>query len=334
MPTDFAVSLRRFLTEYLAGLRGYSPNTIASYRDAFKLLICYFRDQRHIPPEKLTLELLDAAAITGFLAWLRTTRGNSASTCNQRLAAIDSFFTWMQTQDPARMACCQDILAIPASKHAPPAVSHLTVAQTRELLAAPDRSTRTGRRDATLLATLYDTAARVQELADLSVRDIRVDNPAMAALTGKGRKSRHVPLDANTTALLAAYLAERQLDRSGREDHPVFFNQHRAKLSRGGIAWILRKYQARAADPALVSAGLSPHLLRHSRAMHLYDSGVPLPYIRDILGHVDLSTTEIYARASTEAKRKALEAVYDDVVTVDLAEWNQNPELLDWLASL
>jgi integrase/recombinase XerD len=334
MPTDFAVSLRRFLTEYLAGLRGYSPNTIASYRDAFKLLICYFRDQRHIPPEKLTLELLDAAAITGFLAWLRTTRGNSASTCNQRLAAIDSFFTWMQTQDPARMACCQDILAIPASKHDPPAVSHLTVAQTRELLAAPDRSTRTGRRDATLLATLYDTAARVQELADLSVRDIRVDNPAMAALTGKGRKSRHVPLDANTTALLAAYLAERQLDRSGREDHPVFFNQHRAKLSRGGIAWILRKYQARAADPALVSAGLSPHLLRHSRAMHLYDSGVPLPYIRDILGHVDLSTTEIYARASTEAKRKALEAVYDDVVTVDLAEWNQNPELLDWLASL
>jgi integrase/recombinase XerD len=334
MPTDFAVSLRRFLTEYLAGLRGYSPNTIASYRDAFKLLICYFRDQRHIPPEKLTLELLDAAAITGFLAWLRTTRGNSASTCNQRLAAIDSFFTWMQTQDPARMACCQDILAIPASKHDPPAVSHLTVAQTRELLAAPDRSTRTGRRDATLLATLCDTAARVQDLADLSVRDIRVDNPAMAALTGKGRKSRHVPRDANTTALLAAYLAERQLDRSGREDHPVFFNQHRAKLSRGGIAWILRKYQARAADPALVSAGLSPHLLRHSRAMHLYDSGVPLPYIRDILGHVDLSTTEIYARASTEAKRKALEAVYDDVVTVDLAEWNQNPELLDWLASL
>ena len=93
MATDFAVFLRRFLTGHLAGLRGYSPNTIASYRDAFKLLICYFRDQRHIPPEKLTLELLDAAAITGFLTWLRTTRGNSASTCNQRLAAIDSFFT-------------------------------------------------------------------------------------------------------------------------------------------------------------------------------------------------------------------------------------------------
>jgi site-specific recombinase XerD len=112
------------------------------------------------------------------------------------------------------------------------------------------------------------------------------------------------------------------------------FRQHRSKLSRGGIAWILRKYQVQAADPALANARLSPHIPRHSRAMHLYDSGVPLPYIRDIIGHVDLSTTEIYAQASTEAKRKALEAVYNDVVTADLAEWNQDPELLNWLATL
>src|SRR6266516_8140760 len=208
MATDFAVSLRRFLTGHLAGLRGCSPNTIASYRDAFKLLICYFRDQRHIPPEKLTLELIDAAAITGFLTWLRTSRHNTASTSNQRLAAIDSFFTWMQSQDPARMACCQDILATPARKHDRPAVTHLSAGQTRQLLALPDRSTRRGRRDATLLATLYDTAARVQELADLTVRDIRVEPPALAVLTGKGRKTRHVPLDTNAAALLTAYLAE------------------------------------------------------------------------------------------------------------------------------
>jgi site-specific recombinase XerD len=334
MATDFAVFLRRFLTAHLAGLRGCSPNTIVSYRDAFKLLICYFRDERSISPERLTLELIDAAAITGFLDWLRTSRHNSASTSNQRLAAIDSFFTWMQSQDPARMACCQDILAIPARKHDRPAVTHLSTGQTRQLLTLPDRSTRRGRRDTTLLATLYDSAARVQELADLTVRDLRLDDPAMASLTGKGRKTRHVPLDTNTAALLTAYLAERHLDSPGRDDHPVFFNQHRCKLSRGGIAWILRKYQARATDPALANARLSPHILRHSRAMHLYDAGVPLPYIRDILGHVDLSTTEIYARASTEAKRKALEAVYDDLVTADLAEWNQDPELLSWLASL
>ena len=334
MATDFAVHLRRFLTDHLAGLRGCSPNTISSYRDTFKLLICYLRDERHVPPERLTLELIDVPVITGFLAWLRTERHNRPSTCNQRLAAISSFYRWLQIQDPARMACCQDILQIPSSKHDQPAIAHLTVEQTRLLLALPDRRTRQGRRDATLLATLYDTAARVQELADLCVRDIRLEDPAIVALTGKGRKTRHVPIDTNTTALLDAYLAERGLDRPGRDDRPVFFNQHRAKLSRGGIAWILHKYQTQSADPALTDAQLSPHVLRHARAMHLCDAGVPLPYIRDILGHVDLSTTEIYARASTEAKRKALEAVYDQVVSADLAEWNQDPELLNWLTSL
>ncbi len=156
----------------------------------------------------------------------------------------------------------------------------------------------------------------------------------MAALTGKGRKTRHVPLMTNTAANLAAYLTELRLDQPGHDDHPVFFNQHRSKLSRGGIAWIISKYQARTKDSQLADADISPHTLRHSRAMHLYEAGVPLPYIRDILGHVDLSTTEIYARASTETKRKALEAAYIDVVTDDLPEWNQDLGLIDWLATL
>jgi len=331
---DFAVFLRRFLTGHLAGLRGCSPNTIASYRDTFKLLISWFRDERSIPPGKLTLDRIDAAAVTGFLNWLETQRHNSISTRNQRLAAISSFCTWMQTQDPARMACWQDILAIPAKKQGRPAVSYLTAGQARRLLAQPDRSTRQGRRDATLLATLYDTGARVQELADLAVRDIRLQHPALASLTGKGRKTRHVPLAGNTTELLAAYLAEHRLDEPGRDDHPVFYGQHRTRLSRGGIAWIIRKYQAQIHNPLLAGASISPHTLRHSKAMHLYEAGVPLPCIRDILGHVDLSTTEIYARASTEAKRKALEAAYPGIVTSDLPEWNQDPGLLDWLTSL
>ena len=146
----------------------------------------------------------------------------------------------------------------------------------------------------------------------------------MAALTGKGRKTRHVPLDGGTVTLLTAYLEEHRLDQPGRDDHPVFFNQHRARLSRGGITWIIRKYQDQIPDPLLAGVTISPHILRHSKAMHLYEAGVPLPYIRDILGHVELSTTEIYARASTEAKRKALEAAYQDIVTSDLPEWNQD----------
>jgi len=274
------------------------------------------------------------AAITAFLNWLQASRHNSVSTRNQRLAAISSFYRWMQSQDPTQLACCQDILAIPAKKQTQPAVNHLTVEQTRRLLAQPDRSTRQGRRDATLLATLYDTAARVQELADLAVRDIRLEPPALVALTGKGSKTRHVPLTDNTAALLAAYLTEHGLNRPGHDDHPVFFNQHGNKLSRGGIAWITHKYQTMTADPTLTNANISPHTLRHTKAMHLYEAGIPLPYIRDILGHVDLSTTEIYARASTEAKRKALEAAYTDIVTDDLPEWNQDPGLLDWLTKL
>lgn len=334
MATDFAVFLRRFLTAHLAGLRGCSPNTVASYRDTFKLLIAFFRDDRAIPPERLTLDHIDAAAITGFLNWLETNRHNSLSTRNQRLAAISSFSRWIQAQDPTHLARCQDILAIPAKKQASPAVNHLTVEQTRRLLAAPDRSTRHGRRDATLLATLYDTAARVQELADLAVRDIRLQPPALIALTGKGHKTRHVPLTDNTAALLHTYLAEHHLNTPGHDDHPAFFNQHGSKLSRGGIAWITRKYQTKTGDPTLANANVTPHTLRHSKAMHLYEAGIPLPYIRDILGHVDLSTTEIYARASTEAKRRALETAYIDIVTDDLPEWNQNPELLTWLANL
>lgn len=333
MATDFAIFLHRFLTTHLVGLRGCSPNTVASYRDTFKLLITYLHDQQSIPPERLTLDHIDAATVTGFLDWLQTSRHNSTSTRNQRLAAISSFHRWMQSQDPTRMARCQDILAIPAKRQPPPAVNHLTVEQTRHLLAQPDRSTRAGRRDATLLATLYDTGARVQELVDLAVRDIRVEPPAMITLTGKGRKTRHVPLTDNTVTLLAAYLDEHGLDRPGHDDHPLFYNQHHRKLSRGGIAWILHKHQSKTADPTLTSVDIGPHTLRHSKAMHLYEAGIPLPYIRDILGHVDLSTTEIYARASTEAKRKALETAYP-VVTDDLPEWNQDPELLNWLTKL
>ena len=337
MATDFAVLLRRFLTSHLAGLRGCSPNTIASYRDTFKLLIAYFRDeqihparQAHPRPHRRRRD----HRVPRLAA--KPNRHNSVSTRNQRLAAISSFFRVDAIPGPGPDGRLPGHpRRSPPRRTAQPSVNHLTVEQTRRLLAQPDRSTRRGRRDATLLATLYDTAARVQEFADLTVRDIRLQPPAMAALTGKGRKTRHVPLGDNTAALLTAYLAEHGLDQPGHDDHPLFFNQHRNKLSRGGIAWIIGKYQAQrrrpGSSPAPTSARTS---CATAEAMHLYEAGVPLPYIRDILGHVDLSTTEIYARASTEAKRKALEAAYTEIVTDDLPEWNHDTGLLNWLASL
>src|SRR6201995_2020467 len=208
MATDFAVALPRFPPPYLAGLRGCSPATIASYRDTFRLLVAWFRDERSVPPARLALDHLDADAVTAFLGHLQEERRNSVSTRNQRLAAISSFATWMQAEDPARMACWQDILDIPAKTQDRPAVRHLPAGQARLLLAQPDRGTRQGRRDATLLATLYDTGARVSEIADLAVRGVRLQKPAMVSLTGKGRKTRHVPLDDGTVTLLAAYMEE------------------------------------------------------------------------------------------------------------------------------
>src|SRR5258708_4832914 len=165
MATDLAVFLHRFLTSHLAGMRGCSPNTIASYRDTFKILIGWFAGHRSVPPEKLTLDHVDAAAVTDFLGWLETGRRNSASTRNQRLAAITSFFRWLQSQEPARMAACQEILAIPAKGKAQPGVPRLPVAQTPQLLSPPARATQRGRRDPPLRATPHEPTARGSDTA-------------------------------------------------------------------------------------------------------------------------------------------------------------------------
>jgi site-specific recombinase XerD len=333
MATDFASALQRFLVPHLAGRRGASTRTIESYRDAFKLLIAWFRDERGLTPGRLTLDAVTPAAVGEFLDWLETARGNSASTRNQRRAAITSFFRWLQHDDPTRIATCQDIAAIPSKKQPAPAVQRLSPDQTRRLLAQPDLATRKGRRDAALLATLYDTGARVQELCDLTVGDIRVAKPATARLTGKGGKTRDVPLTGNTVKLLDAYIAEQRLDTPAHRHHPLFFNQRRVKLTRGGVAWILRKHET-AAAPHL-PGHTHPHALRHSKATDLYEAGVPLPYIQDILGHAGLATTQIYAKASTETKRRAIEqARPPDPATADLPEWNQDADLLDWLTNL
>ena len=198
MATDFAVLLHRFLTSHLAGLRGCSPATIASYRDTFKLLIVFFRDGRSIPPDKLTLDRIDPAAITGFLNWLEAERHNSISTRNQRLAAISSFYRWLQTQDPARMASCQDILAVPAKKKVQPGVNHLTAEQTRCLLAQPDRSTRRGRRDATL-GTAATRRAKPARITTAPARPPRAATPALGMPFH--RTSEHLHL---ASGLLAA----------------------------------------------------------------------------------------------------------------------------------
>jgi site-specific recombinase XerD len=334
-PTDFAKNLTSFFAEYLPGVRNLSPNTISSYRDTFKLLLIFCRDACGVPPEKLTHKVLDEMMIIRFLDWTQNERKCSIATRNQRLAAVHSFIRYVQAQQPEYLLPCQKILQIPFKKYQQALVRHLTPEQMRILLSMPDMSTRTGRRDVTLLSVLYDTGARVQELCDLRVRDVRLDKPALVSLTGKGRKTRHVPLMGNTISLLRSYMQEYHLTGNDSLDMPLFVNQRRIKLTRGGISHILQKYTDMAvAEHPDMPKTITPHILRHSKAMHLYQSGVNLVYIRDILGHVDISTTDTYARADIESKRKALENIYPDITPNELPDWSSDENLLAFLNNL
>lgn len=333
--TDFAKYLTSFFSEYLPHVKNLSENTILSYRDSFRLFLEFCQKCHRIKPEKIQLKLLDEGLILEFLDWLQAERSCSIATRNQRLVALHSFVRYVQVQEPVHLQTCQRLLQIPCKKYAQPIVRHLTPEQTKELLAAPNPLTGTGRRNRVLLSVLYDTGARVQELCDLRVRDVRLETPAMMTLTGKGRKTRTVPLLGNTVELLKQYLLEKQLSQNGKQDHPLFFNLRHEKLTRGGVTYILQKYAGELREKYTdLPEKLTPHVLRHSKAMHLYQAGVNLIYIRDILGHVDLATTDIYARADIESKRRVLESAYPEMAPEGLPDWNRDGDLLDFLSNL
>ena len=238
-PTDFAIRLTNFLGEYLSTQKNVSPNTIKAYRDAFTLLLRYCRDHLAVSPETLTLDTLNAPLVLSFLNHMENEGNCSIRTRNHRLSVLHAFFRYLQTEEPGRIAQCQQILAIPLKRYARPTVHYLTTEELAEILDKPNLSTIWGRRDAALLSLLYDTGARVQELADLSVRDVRLDSPAQICLTGKGRKSRVVPLMSGTVNLLAQYMNEHRLDCSECIDSPLFFNRRGEHLSRSGVRYIL-----------------------------------------------------------------------------------------------
>lgn len=216
-----------------------------------------------------------------------------------------------------------------------PTVGYLTKELLAQILAQPDLRTREGRRDAVLLSVLYDTGARVQELIDLNASDVRLDPPAQVRLMGKGRKMRAVPLMDATVQILRDHRRDNGLDRPEHGDLPLFQNRQGERLSRSGIRYLLRKYvEAVRHDHPGFTQPVSPHSLRHTKGMHLLQSGVPLEIIRDFLGHVDVKTTQIYARANLEMKRKALEKVTDATTLPKIPSWKQNKTLLEWLHSL
>lgn len=332
--TDLAKCLASFLTAELPSVRNVSPNTVVSYRDTFKQLLIFMKEQQGIKPERLTIRDITKEAVISFLEDIESARGNSIGTRNQRLAAIHALFRYIQTQEPDAIFQCQQILSIPFKKQPKKTVRYLTEEETSLLLSAPDQGTRKGRRDLTLLCLLYDSAARVQELADLKVKDIRLSAPAQVTLTGKGRKTRVVPLMDKTAAILGNYLKENRLEQPGMEEHPLFCNARGEQLSRQGITYILKKY-----TEACRLEEISPHQLRHSKAMHLTEADVNPFFIRDFLGHADIKTTGVYAKASLKMKKAALDKLNDSKqnpipVQNNDKNWTEDQDLMEWLGRL
>ena len=334
-PTNFAKYLTDFLSVYLIGQRNASKNTLYAYKDTFKLLLKYCQNEKGIAIERITIDLLTAELIKDFLNWLEQERKCSISTRNQRLAAIHSFFRYIQVEDPAGIYSFQKVISIPIKKSEKKVIEHLSPEVIKLILEQPDKNSVKGRRDLTLMSILYDTGARVQELIDIKIDDIRLDSPSVLSLTGKGNKVRRVPLMKNTAALIQKYLSENHLNIDWKNQYPLFSNSQQNKLTKEGVSYILDKYvkMARTKSRAIPER-VSPHVLRHSKAMHLLQAGVNLIYIRDYLGHVDLKTTEIYARTDTETKRKAIENAYPDIITDQLLDWSKDKNLLTWLSEL
>lgn len=302
-----APTLQAFFTDRLAGQLHASPNTVAGYRDTWRLLLRHALAQTGKAPAELDLADLDAPLIAGFLDHLEQDRGNTIRTRNNRLAAIHSLFAYAALRHPEHAGSIQRVLAIPVKKFQPAPPSYLDKAETDALLAAPDRTTWTGRRDHTMLALAVQTGLRVSELTALACHDLHLGIGAHVHCTGKGRKERDTPLLPATVKLLRVWLTE----RDGTPTDPLFPTRTGRTLSRDAVEHRIALATARAAVtcPSLALKHVTAHTLRHTAAMRLLLAGVDITVIALWLGHAQPSTTNIYLHADMTQKEKALAAV-------------------------
>jgi site-specific recombinase XerD len=295
-----------FFLRHLAAERNVSPHTTTAYRDALKLFLRFTADRCHRTIDQLTINDLTASVLLEFLADLEIRRRNTPRTRNARLAALQTFFRYVAAREPALATLCQPVFAIPSKKAIRPILGYLSEQELGHFLAQVDRSSLHGERDYILLAVLYDTGARIQEVLDLTPRHFHFDSPAYVRVCGKGRRERLCPLLPQTARLVRRFLVThgRTLD----DAQPLLQNRRGTRLGRHGARYILLKHlrHAAASMPSLARPKISPHTMRHTKAMHLLQSGVPLVTVKDFLGHVDLTSTEVYVQADLEMKREAL----------------------------
>ena len=319
--------LESFFTERLMNQRKASPNTIASHRDTFRLLLKFAKKSLNKEPSKLMIEDLDTAFIGQFLEYLEKQRGNEARTRNVRLAGIHTFFKYVALEEPCYSALAQRILAIPNKRFKCKPVEFLTRPEIDALLAVPNQSTWTGRRDKALLLLAVQTGLRVSELVELRCKDIELGTGAHVRCTGK---ERCTPLRKETVNVLRAWVQERKCDSS----EPLFPNARGTKLSRDGVEYILSKHveDAMKQCPTLKKKKISPHVLRHSTAMDLLHHGVDRTVIALWLGHEKVETTQVYIHADMKLKEQALNKVAHK--NVKLKRFRPDDELLEFLNSL
>jgi site-specific recombinase XerD len=332
--TDFAECVEEYFTSHLSGKRNLSANTIKSYRDTFVRLLYYAVDERNLTIEKIKIKDIDDKLVTGFIDWLEDGRENSITTRNQRLAAIHAFFRHIQPEHPELLLHCQRILAIPMKKQEKKVVNYISENAVKEMLALPDQNDKYGLRDTALLCLLYDSGARISELIELSLGDLRLEYPTTVRLLGKGRKARTVPLMHQTADIILKYISRWGLDLNRMPDTPLFINHHGNRLTRPGVTYILNKYMSQVKSEGYDGRTITPHVIRHTKAMHLLRANINLNYIRDFLGHVDISTTEVYAKADAEMKRKAFEKANIELPVENQTSWQKNDNLLSWLINL
>ena len=302
--STFPALLQRFFTERLCAQMDASANTIAGYRDTFRLFLRFACEQRGKPPTRLEVEELDADLVADFLTHVETERRNGARSRNTRLAAIRSFFRFVAMNEPAHLLHCQRILAMPSKRHVRRSVTFLDREEIAALIAAPDRSTWVGRRDHAILLVALQTGLRASELINLRRQDVVLGAGAHIRCDGKGRKERCTPLRRDTARLLEAWMK----DRRGGEDQPLFPTMRGDRLSRDALEHPVRRHVATASRscPTLAGRRVSPHVLRHSTAMELLQHGVDSSVIALWLGHESVETTQVYLHADLKLKEKAL----------------------------
>ncbi len=299
-----AALVQAFFVEYLLNQKHASSRTLATYRDAFRLLLRFVHETKGVQPATLTVADLDAPTILAFLDNIEQKRANCVRSRNARLAAIRSFFRFVQMREPAVLAVASRVLAIPVKRTERKLVGYLTRPEIDAILSAADGTNWDGRRDHALLLTLYNSGARVSEITGVRRDEIVLDAPASLKLHGKGRKERAVPLWAKTAQVLRPWFKE----LGDRFDGLAFPSARARRLSRHGVSYLLSRAADRAvpACPSLQSKHVSPHLIRHSTAMHLLQSGVDPAVIALWLGHESVETTHGYVEADLTMMENAV----------------------------